>query len=51
MVQGLVKSIRSKYSPDATIVIRLNAGFFDQKLFRFFDELGIAFICSGKMYE
>jgi len=51
MVQGLVKLIRSKYNSDVTIVIRLDAGFFDQKLFRAFDKLGIAFICSGKMYK
>ena len=51
MVRSLVKLIRSRYSSEVTIVVRLDAGFFDQKLFEVFDELGIGFICSGKMFN
>jgi len=41
-----VKFIRTNYDAEVTIVLRLDAGFFDQKLFCLFDELGIGFICS-----
>ena len=51
MVKSLVKFIRTNYDAEVTIVLRLDAGFFDQNLFCLFDELGIGFICSGKMYE
>jgi len=33
------------------IIIRLDAGFFDQKLFQVFAELKIGYICSGRIYE
>ena len=44
MVKELVNLIRRKYREDVTIIIRCDAGFFDQKI-------GIGFIDSGKMYE
>jgi hypothetical protein len=33
------------------IVIRLDSGFFDQKLFRLFESLQIGYICGGKLYD
>jgi len=51
MVKELVNLIRRKYREDVTIIIRCDAGFFDQKNYKAFDELGIGFIASGKMYE
>jgi hypothetical protein len=33
------------------IIVRLDAGFFDQKIFAPCDNLGVGFICTGKMYE
>jgi len=50
MVQHVVTLIRKKYRADVPIIIRLDSGFFDQKLLRFFDELGIGFICSGGLF-
>jgi hypothetical protein len=50
-VRGLVKLIREGYRADVPIVVRLDAGFFDQDNFRVFDELEVGFICTGKMYE
>ncbi len=51
MVKELVRRIRSEYSKTAMIVIRLDAGFFDQKNFATFDDLRVGFICSGKLYD
>ncbi|MDD3582273.1 MAG: hypothetical protein PHW74_14815 [Desulfobacca sp.] len=33
------------------IIIRMDAGFFDQKLMPAFDDLGLGVICSGRIYE
>jgi len=33
------------------IVVRLDAGFFDQKLFRLFEGLGIGYLCGGKLQD
>lgn len=32
------------------IYIKLDSGFFDQKLFEVFEELEIGYVCSGKLY-
>jgi hypothetical protein len=50
MVKEVVRSIRKHYHKEATIILRLDAGFYDQENFRAFDELGIGFIATGKMY-
>jgi hypothetical protein len=50
MVTGLVKLIRKEYGETATIILRLDSGFFDEVNFVAFDKLGIGFICTGKMY-
>lgn len=51
MVTHIVAFIRKHYGKNVPIIIRLDAGFFDQKLFQVFEELGIGYICSGKIYE
>ena len=51
MVRHLVKRIRTKYRPDVPIIIKMDKGFFDQKLFEVFEELGIGYIASGKLYD
>jgi Transposase DDE domain group 1 len=51
MMTDIVHLIRKEYSETATIVLRIDSGFFDEKNFKAFDALGIAFICSGKMYK
>ncbi len=51
MVRGLVQSIRKHYRSDVTIILRVDSGFFDEVNFEAFDELGICFIATGKMYE
>ena len=51
MVKELVKVIRQEYSEKATIILRLDSGFFDEEDLLAFDKLGIGFICTGKMYK
>lgn len=51
MIIALVTLIRREYREDVTIILRCDAGFFDQANFAAFDALNIGFIASGKMYE
>ncbi len=51
MVRELTRRIREEYSETVMIVIRIDAGFFDQENFKVFDELGVGFICAGKLYK
>jgi len=51
MVKGMVFLIRKHYREDVPIVIRLDSGFFDQKLFELFESLQIGYICGGKLYD
>jgi len=51
MVKAMVSLIRKHYREDVPIVIRLDSGFFDQKLFKVFESLQIGYICGGKLYN
>lgn len=51
MVRHIVKKIRMKYRLDVPIIIKLDKGFFDQKLFEVFEEMGIGYVASGKLYS
>jgi len=51
MIRGIVQLIRTRYDASAGIVLRLDAGFFDEKIFRLCDELGVQFVATGKVYE
>ena len=51
MVGHVVKKIRKHYRSDVPIVVRMDSGFFDQKLFRAFEALDIGYICGGRLYE
>lgn len=51
MVRHVVRQIRKHYRAEVPIVIRLDSGFFDQKLFAVFEELKIGYLCGGKLYE
>jgi hypothetical protein len=51
MIRGIVELIRKHYEEDVPIVIRLDSGFFDQKLFTVFESLQIGYICGGKLYD
>lgn len=51
MVKTAVNHIRKHYRPDVTIVLRVDAGFYDDANFEAFNDLDILFIASGKMYQ
>lgn len=51
MIRHMVKIIRKRYRPDVPIIIRMDSGFFDQKIFEVCEKLGIGYICGGKMYK
>ena len=51
MIRGIVSLIRTRYEASVPIILRLDAGFFDQKNFALFDDLGIGFLATGKVYD
>jgi len=51
MVRAIVRLIRSRYDASVVIVLRFDAGFFDEKNFALCDELSISFIATGKMFD
>ncbi len=51
MVEHIVAKIRKHHRADVPIIVRMDAGFFDQKLFELFEKLHIGYIGAGKLYE
>jgi len=51
MVRRAVRFVRKHYRQEVPIVVALDNGFFDQKLFRLFEELGIGYTCTGNLYD
>ena len=51
MVIHMVHKIWSCHREDIPIVIRMDAGFFDQKLLAVFEQLNIGYVCTGKLYK
>ena len=51
LVRDIVAFIRRHYRPDVPIIVAVDSGFFDQKLFRRFEELGIGYVATGRLYE
>jgi hypothetical protein len=48
----IVRLVRNGYGTDIPIIVTCDSGFFDEKLFDFFeDQLGILYVCTGKMYD
>jgi hypothetical protein len=47
----MVAKIREKYRSDIPIIIRMDSGFFDQKIFYLCEKLNIGYICGGKLYK
>ena len=47
----LVTFLRRHYRADVAIVLRMDSGFFDQKLFALCEELGIGYVCGGRLYD
>ncbi|MEN8251837.1 MAG: IS1380 family transposase [Bacteroidota bacterium] len=51
MIRHMVKKIRKQYRKDIPIIIRMDSGFFDQKIFHVCEELKIGYVCGGKLYK
>lgn len=51
MVLHQVANIRTGYRGDVPILLVMDGGFFDQKLFRLFESLEIAYICGGRLTD
>lgn len=48
-VRTLVRRIRKHYRADVPIVLRMDGGFFDQDLFKLYEELGIGYVCGARL--
>jgi hypothetical protein len=44
MIQHMVAKIRKAYRPDVAIIIRMDSGFFDQKIFGLCERLGVGYL-------
>ena len=51
MIRHMVAKIRKQYRQDVPIIIRMDSGFFDQKIFEICEKLEIGYICGCKLYE
>ncbi len=51
MITRTVRIIRRELGEEIPIILRCDAGFLDQKLFRHFESLGIGYLCGGKHYD
>jgi len=51
MLQEIVPLIREAIGDDVNIIVRMDSGYYDQKIFAACDELNIKFICAGKHYS
>lgn len=51
MIRHMVVKIRRQYREDVPIIIRMDSGFFDQKIFKLCEKLEIGYVCGGKLYK
>jgi len=51
MVKTVVNKIRKEYSKDVPVILRADTGFFDNFNFTAFENMGIAYIAGGKLYN
>jgi hypothetical protein len=51
MIEHMVAKIRRQYNPDVPIIIRMDSGFFDQKIFKLCEKLEIGYVSGGKLYK
>ncbi len=50
MLVHIVKKIRRQYRDDVPIMLRMDAAFFDEKIFETRERLNIGYLCGGKSY-
>jgi hypothetical protein len=51
MIQRAVRAIRDFYRADVPIIVRMDAGFMDQKIFGWCESEQVGYICGGKLYD
>ncbi len=51
MLKTIVPLIRNELGEDIKIIVRMDGGYYDQKLFAACDDLEIGFVCAGKHYS
>ena len=51
MILHIVIMVRRHYRWDVSIIIRMDSGFFDQKIFKCCEALQIGYICGGRIYK
>ena len=51
MLRKITPLIRQTLGEDIQIIVRMDGGYYDQKIFSACDELKIKFICAGKRYK
>jgi len=51
MICNIVAKIRKEYQADVPIIIRMDSGYYDQKLFKTCEFLNVGYICGGRLYE
>jgi len=51
MIRHMVIKIKRHYRWDVPIIIRMDSGFFDQKIFNLCEALHVGYVCGGKMYK
>jgi hypothetical protein len=50
-IQHLTKKIRKALGEEVPIIVRMDAGFCDKKIYRACEELGIGYVSSGRLLE
>jgi hypothetical protein len=50
MLKEITPLIREALGEDVQIIVRMDGGYYDQKIFATCDELSIKFVCAGKRY-
>jgi hypothetical protein len=51
MLVHMVRKIRNAYSEEVPIIVRMDAGFFDDEVFKTCEQLQIGYLCGGKQYS
>jgi len=51
MLVHVVDKIRQEYQEDVPIILRMDAGFYDDELFETCGYLNIGYLCGGKQYR
>jgi len=51
MLVCMARKIRKEYCEEVPIIVRMDAGFFDDEVFKICEQLNIGYLCGGKQYR